>query len=297
MRRAHPCPGAAARAWHSGARTETQRHGIGAGTDTSATARHAARRTPWAPARTQGRESRAEAGSSALPRAPARPRAMRPVHAHGRPRPFGRRRSVASFLAGPCSAPIRPQPGWTEHWAAPPSPRNRSRRIREGAGRSEELEKDPLARVRAPGAELQDPRVAAVALRVARSDLLEQAVNDELVLAERGRRLPASVLVTALGEGDQLLDLRLGGLGLCFGRLDPLVLDDLLGEVQQQRLAVRRVAAELVSLLLVAHDGGKPSCRADPGREPSASPRPPRSTCDRSSGLPPAPTRTSAAAH
>src|SRR5215217_2977174 len=102
-------------------------------------------------------------------------------------------------------------------------------------------------------AELQDPGVAALAVGVARSDLLEQAVHDELVLPERGGRLPASVLITALGERDQLLDLRLGRLRLGFGRLDPLVLDDLLREVHQQRLAVRRVAAELVSLLLVAH--------------------------------------------
>src|SRR5207248_5005211 len=35
--------------------------------------------------------------------------------------------------------------------------------------------------------------------------------------------------------------------------LDPLVLDDLLAQVHQQRLAVRRVAAELVACLLVSH--------------------------------------------
>jgi hypothetical protein len=47
------------------------------------------------------------------------------------------------------------------------------------------------------------------------------------------------VQVAALGERDQLLDLGLDGLGLGLGRLDPLVLDDLLAEVHQQRLAVR----------------------------------------------------------
>src|SRR3954451_20962933 len=154
---------------------------------------------------------------------------------------------------------IRRRLGSTERWVERPNPHTRSRRIREEGGRSDELEEDHLARVRATRTELQDPRVAAGTLRVARPDLLEEAVHDELVLAERSRRLPARVLITALCERDQLLDLRLDGLCLGLGRLDPLVLDDLLGEVHQQRFAVRRVAAELMSLLLVAHDEYEPS--------------------------------------
>src|SRR6202011_4716361 len=55
------------------------------------------------------------------------------------------------------------------------------------------------------------------------------------------------------GQRDQLLDLGLDGLGLGLGRHDPLVLDDLLAEVHEQRLAVGAVAAELVFGLLVSH--------------------------------------------
>ena len=62
------------------------------------------------------------------------------------------------------------------------------------------------------------------------------------------------VQVAALCERDELLDLGLDGLGLRLGRFDPLVLDDLLAQVHEQRLAVRGVAAELVPCLLMAHE-------------------------------------------
>jgi hypothetical protein len=61
------------------------------------------------------------------------------------------------------------------------------------------------------------------------------------------------VKVALLGQRDELLDLRLDRLGLRLGGLDALVLDDLLAEVAQQRLAVGRVAAQLVTGLLMAH--------------------------------------------
>ena len=109
---------------------------------------------------------------------------------------------------------------------------------------------------RATRAELEDAGVAARALRVARGDLLEQLVHGELVLAQRAERLAAGVQVAALGQRDQLLELGLDRLGLGLGGLDALVLDDLLAEVRQQRLAVRGAAAELVAGLLVAHRGG-----------------------------------------
>jgi hypothetical protein len=80
--------------------------------------------------------------------------------------------------------------------------------------------------------------VATRTLRVPRGDLLEQLVDHELVLPERGKRLPAGVKVTALGERDELLQLGLDGLRLRLGRSDPLVLDDLLAEVREQRLPV-----------------------------------------------------------
>ena len=61
--------------------------------------------------------------------------------------------------------------------------------------------------------------------------------------------------IATLGKRDQFFQLGLDGLGLRLGRLDPLVLDDLLGEVHQQRLAVSCAAAELISLTLVTHLG------------------------------------------
>src|SRR4051794_26932302 len=118
---------------------------------------------------------------------------------------------------------------------------------------SDELEEDHLGRVAATWTELEDAGVAARALRVPRGDLLEELVDGELVLAERGERLAAGVQVTALGERDQLLDLGLDRLGLGLRGLDALVLDDLLAEVRQQRLAMRRGAGELVTGLLMPH--------------------------------------------
>jgi hypothetical protein len=77
-------------------------------------------------------------------------------------------------------------------------------------------------------------------------------VHDELVVVQGRQRLAAGMQVAALGERDQLLDLGLDRLGLRLAGLDPLVLDQLLGEVGEQGLAMRRVAAELVPLPAVA---------------------------------------------
>src|SRR5262249_10862486 len=86
-----------------------------------------------------------------------------------------------------------------------------------------------------------------------RRELLEQLVYRELVLGERRKRPAAGVEVSLLCQRDELLDLRLDGFGLGVGGLDPLVLDDLLAEVHEQRLAVRAVTAELVACLVVSH--------------------------------------------
>ena len=70
--------------------------------------------------------------------------------------------------------------------------------------------------------------VATGPLDVARRDLVEQLVDDELVVVQRGQRLAARVQVAAFGERDQLLDLGLDRLRLGLAGLDPLVLDQLL---------------------------------------------------------------------
>src|SRR4051812_18218011 len=73
--------------------------------------------------------------------------------------------------------------------------------------------------------------------------------------------------VAALGEGDQPLDLGLHGLRLGGRGLDPLVVDQLLGQVHQERLAVRRVARQLVPVPPVAH---QERARVAGGRHASA---------------------------
>jgi hypothetical protein len=95
-------------------------------------------------------------------------------------------------------------------------------------------------------AELDDARVPTLALGEARSDVREQPVHD-VVGAERGKRLPPRVQVTALAERDQLLGERLHRLGLRFRRLDAAVLDQRAGEVGVEGFAVRGVAAELLA--------------------------------------------------
>ena len=90
----------------------------------------------------------------------------------------------------------------------------RAQRAAAAARRSDELDEDHLGRVAAARTELEDARVAAGAVGVAGRDVLEQLVHGELVLRERRQRLAARVQVAALGERDQLLDLRLDRLGL-----------------------------------------------------------------------------------
>src|ERR1700733_9445135 len=138
--------------------------------------------------------------------------------------------------------------------AALPSPQTATRRTPGRAvNRLDQLQQHHLGRIRPPRPQLQDPRVPAGPLRIPRCDLLEQLVDHELVLPERRQRLPARVQITALGQRDQLLELGLDRLGLRLGGPDPLVRDDLLGQVHQQRLAVRRVTRQLVSVSLVTH--------------------------------------------
>jgi len=71
--------------------------------------------------------------------------------------------------------------------------------------------------------------------------------------AQEGDGLAKRVEVAPLAERDHLLGDRANLLGLGLGRLDPAVLDQGARQVRVERLAVRRVAAELPSCLLVAH--------------------------------------------
>src|SRR5205085_12007078 len=80
--------------------------------------------------------------------------------------------------------------------------------------------------------------------------------------------------ITPLGQGDQLLELGLDRLGLGLGGPDPLVRDDLLGQVHQQRLAVRRVTRQLISVPLVAHGKNPDGPRTLPTSYSLRSPNP-----------------------
>ena len=126
-----------------------------------------------------------------------------------------RRRSSSAVW----SATLRPARGRPSRWS--PS----------GGGRAS---RSACSRPGAPRSEARSPRTAC----------------GRRTCPGRARRAPAArVQVAALGERDQLLDLRLHRLGLRLAGLDPLVLDHLAAEVPQQRAAVRRVPAELVPRL------------------------------------------------
>src|SRR5205085_1590603 len=248
----------------------------------------AGHRTRRAPVRMTPRPRRAGAGRSGPQAARGDLHSWPPDPRRAPPRPSARPLSHRRRTAGaPLPAPARPPPEWCAAQAGAPSRQTAPRRTPQPASRSDELQQDHLAGVRAPRAELQDPGVAASALRIARRDLLKQLVHRELVLAQGREGLAPRVQITPLGQRDQLLDLRLDRLGLGLGGLDALVVDDLLGQPTQQGPPVRGGTAELVALALVTHRRAETlaiSPRAATGRAPGASPRPRRSTSCRSSG-------------
>src|SRR5207237_2183074 len=100
------------------------------------------------------------------------------------------------------------------------------------------------------GAGLDDPRVAARAVGEARPDVGEELVDDVL-RAQVRERLPAGVDVAPPAERDHLLCDRPHGLRLRLGRADAAVLDQRARQVRVERLAVGRVAAELLARAVV----------------------------------------------
>ena len=115
-----------------------------------------------------------------------------------------------------------------------------------------QLEVHHLRGVSVPRAQLHDPRVAARPLGEPGCDLGEQLMDD-ILGAKLGDRLAPRRQVAALAERDHLLGERLDRLRLRFRRLDPTVLDQRAREVRVERLAVRRVAAELLACAVVPH--------------------------------------------
>src|SRR6478672_628426 len=101
-------------------------------------------------------------------------------------------------------------------------------------------------------AELDDPRVAAGAVCHPWPDIGEELVHG-LLRPQDGERLPARVEVAAPAERDHLLGERLDRLRLRLSCLDPAVLEQRARQVGVERLAMRRVAAELLACPCVAH--------------------------------------------
>src|SRR5439155_12987002 len=114
------------------------------------------------------------------------------------------------------------------------------------------------------------PRVASVAVREARPDLVEELVDDVL-RAQEGEGLTVVVHSASPAERDHLLGDRLDGLRLRLGRLDPAVLDQRAREIRVKRLAVRRVATELLACLMVPQPRRFPRLRPGAARASRAS--------------------------
>src|SRR5688500_7344903 len=78
---------------------------------------------------------------------------------------------------------------------------------------SDQLELDHRRGVAWAGAELDDPGVARVAVRVLWSDLVDQLVDDEWLIRQLGDDPPARRKRAVLGKGYDLLDLTANFLG------------------------------------------------------------------------------------
>src|SRR5690606_29669895 len=125
---------------------------------------------------------------------------------------------------------------------------NRFLRRWEEAPGSDEFDAGHRRVVAVARTELQDPGVAAVALRVAGADILEELRRDFLVAEERNH-LTVVVQPALLGLGDDLLGDRTERLGLRLGRGDALGGDERRDEVGHHEALVGSVAAETTALL------------------------------------------------
>src|SRR5665811_1605586 len=101
----------------------------------------------------------------------------------------------------------------------------------------DQLDVGLLAAVAGARPEFDDARVAAVAVGVTWSHVVEQLVHD-LLVAQQGDGLPARVQIAALADRDGLLDERAHLFGARHACLDLLVLEQLAGETREQRLAL-----------------------------------------------------------
>src|SRR6266850_6360919 len=124
-----------------------------------------------------------------------------------------------------------------------------------------QLEDDQRRVVARAPSRLDDACVAAVAVREAGGDRVEEGA-DHLGVRHHRQHLAPRVEALALGQRDHVLGGAAHGLGLGLGRGDPLVAEQRDQEVTEQRPAVLGEPSELVVGLAVSH------------RSPPAAPRP-----------------------
>src|SRR5439155_26063198 len=116
----------------------------------------------------------------------------------------------------------------------------------------DELEDDHRCVVAGAPARLDDAGVAAVAIREARRDGVEERPDHRGVRHHREHLTP-SVKVFALGQRDHVLGGAANGLGLGFGRGNPLVAEERHEQVAEQRPAMLGEPSELVVGPAVPH--------------------------------------------
>jgi hypothetical protein len=97
-----------------------------------------------------------------------------------------------------------------------------------------------------------DAEVAAVAIAKARTDNIKQFVN-RCAGHEVSERLTTGSKISALAEGDHLLDLGTHGFGFRDRGLDSLFDDERSHQIPQQRAAVRSVTSQFPSGYFVTH--------------------------------------------
>ena len=158
---------------------------------------------------------------------------------------------LAAALAKQCGADWRPRS--LEAYAASALLLHRARILALGLDVAvDELDHADRRRIAVAEAGLEDAGIAALALRVARAEHVEELLDDRLVLELRDR-LAAGMQVAALAERHQLLDDRTQVLRLGQGGDDLLMLDERGRHVLEHRLAVLGRAVELAMSLAVTH--------------------------------------------
>ncbi len=104
-----------------------------------------------------------------------------------------------------------------------------------------------------PWAQLGNPGVATLTVRMRRRDLVDHFASEFLFL-KQGDQLATGVKIPALAEGDQAVGKRLEGLGLGQRCPDPAMLDEAAKLVGEKRVPVRSVTLELCCLSAMSHD-------------------------------------------